>query len=86
MTAAKKKKELTIEDLLESANVQESLKDLEFEQGLSLLEELIRRVESGSLPLNSALSSYEKGVALIKALRAQLEGVEKRLIELKEQG
>jgi len=72
-------KEMKLEDLLGSEKPETLLTDLSFENGLKLLEELVGRVESGALPLEKAISSYEKGVALIEHLRKQLSGAEEKL-------
>jgi|GEM_PF-1429805 len=58
---------------------EKSLSGISFEEGLKLLEELVAGVESGSLPLDKAILSYEKGVALIAHLRALLSGAEQKL-------
>jgi len=72
-------KELSLKDLLTKENAEELVKDLDFEQGLKLLEELVEKVESGSLPLEKAVASYERGVALVERLRNLLSGAEERL-------
>ncbi len=76
---AEKKKKLTIKDLLEGKDVSKLVKDLSFEDGLELLEELVEQVEGGSLDLDRALASYEKGSLLLEKLRADLSGAEKKL-------
>ncbi|MCB0336559.1 MAG: exodeoxyribonuclease VII small subunit [Bdellovibrionales bacterium] len=75
-------KAITLKDLLAAEDVQEKVADLPFEQGLALLEELVEKVESGSLPLDSAISAYERGVNVLNHLRALLEGAEKKLEQL----
>lgn len=69
---------LSIKDLLAEGG-QDKLKDIPFEAGLKLLEELVSKVESGSLPLDKSILSYERGVALIEHLRALLSGAEQKL-------
>lgn len=39
-------------------------KDMKFEQALSDLEELVKSLENGQLPLEDAIQAFEKGVAL----------------------
>ena len=78
-----KNKEYTLEELLELEDPEKGLKDISFEHGLKLLEELVAKVESGALPLDKAVLSYQKGVALIQKLRAVLSGAEEKLRELK---
>ena len=55
------------------------LSTLSFEQSLKLLEELVASVESGSLPLDKAILSYEKGVQLVNQMRTLLSGAEEKL-------
>ncbi|RMG39780.1 MAG: exodeoxyribonuclease VII small subunit [Candidatus Dadabacteria bacterium] len=71
--------EISLNELLEDQNIDEKIKELSFEDGLKLLEELVEKVESGSLSLDKAVLSYEKGVALINRLRELLSGAEEKL-------
>ena len=52
----------------------------DFEQALAELESLVERLESGDLPLDEALQTFERGVALTRhcqtALRAAQQKVE----------
>ncbi|MBX7137624.1 MAG: exodeoxyribonuclease VII small subunit [Oligoflexia bacterium] len=70
---------VTLEDLLSAENSKELVKGLSFEQGLKLLEELVARVESGQLPLDRAIASYERGAFIIEQLRALLAGAEEKI-------
>jgi Exodeoxyribonuclease VII small subunit (EC 3.1.11.6) len=40
---------------------------LSFEESLNRLEEIVRHLEKGDLPLNDSLSLYEEGTGLIAA-------------------
>jgi len=73
---------LSLKDLLAEEG-QTKVSDVNFESGLKLLEELVGKVESGSLPLDKAILSYERGVALITHLRGVLKGAEQKLQTLK---
>jgi exodeoxyribonuclease VII small subunit len=53
-----------------------------FEQALIALEERVRRLESGDLPLDEALLLYEQGVELARDCHEQLEAAEKRVAAL----
>lgn len=53
-----------------------------FEEKLDELEALVRKMEGGSLPLNETLAAYEAGMKLSKALSEELDGAEKRMLEL----
>lgn len=70
----------TLEELLADRLAIESLT---FEDGIKLLERLVQAVESGSLPLETAITSYEKGSVLLKHLKGKLSGAEERLKILK---
>jgi len=75
------KKILSVDDLLSlsDGDLQELLNSITFEQGLALLEQLVQKVESGQLPLEIAVTSYEKGVAVANKLRALLHQAEERV-------
>ncbi|NLD82664.1 MAG: exodeoxyribonuclease VII small subunit [Clostridiales bacterium] len=57
-------------------------KQATFEEKLMELEELIRKMEGGSLPLDETLKAYEEGIRLSKALTEELSAAEKRMLEL----
>jgi len=78
-------KKISIEDILEKDGLDEKLADLSFEDGLRLLDELVQKVETGSLALDKAIVSYERGVALIEKLRGLLSGAEEKLKVLQRQ-
>ena len=73
----------TVEDLLNSTDPSKVLADLSFESGLALLDELVQKVESGSLPLDESLTAYESGNKLVERLKGILAAAEGRLIEVK---
>jgi exodeoxyribonuclease VII small subunit len=54
-------------------------RDLRFEEGMALLEELVARLESGDLSLEDALAAFEQGVALVRALNERLTDAERRV-------
>lgn len=72
-------KKINIEELLADADVEKKIAQLSFEDGLLVLEELVQKVESGSLALDKAIISYERGIALIERLRGLLSGAEEKL-------
>ena len=80
---AKETKEIKLDSILEG---KAELSSLSFEKGLALLEELVSRVESGSLPLDKAIEAYEQGVKLASKLQAELQGAEEKLKLLKKSG
>ncbi|MFT5429526.1 MAG: exodeoxyribonuclease VII small subunit [Myxococcota bacterium] len=50
-----------------------------FEEILSALEEEVGRLEQGDLPLEDALASFERGMALAKAGDETLSAAEKKV-------
>jgi exodeoxyribonuclease VII small subunit len=79
MAKAGKEVVVTLEALLSGEVSESQVGALSFEQALKLLEEVVTSVESGSLPLDRAIGSYEHGTALIKHLRQLLSGAEEKL-------
>ncbi|MBR3015951.1 MAG: exodeoxyribonuclease VII small subunit [Clostridia bacterium] len=57
-------------------------KQATFEDKLMELEGLVRKMESGSLPLGEALDAYEAGMKLSRQLTEELSAAEKRMLEL----
>jgi exodeoxyribonuclease VII small subunit len=52
---------------------------LSFETGLLQLENIVKEMESGELPLERALELFERGMKLSDACRKQLEEAETRV-------
>jgi exodeoxyribonuclease VII small subunit len=50
-----------------------------FETGLQELEQIVKEMESGELPLERALELFEKGMLLSESCRKQLEEAETRI-------
>jgi exodeoxyribonuclease VII small subunit len=50
-----------------------------FEDALQKLEDIVRKMESGDIPLDEALKSFEEGVKLIRFCSAKLEETERRV-------
>lgn len=72
-------REITLEGLLSGEVNDQQLASLSFEQALKLLEQVVTSVESGNLPLDRAIGSYEKGTGLIQHLRGLLSRAEEKL-------
>jgi len=51
----------------------------DFESALQRLEEIVKRLESGDLPLASALELFEEGVTLSSFCHARLEEAERKV-------
>ena len=54
-----------------------------FEERLGELEALVKGMEEGGLSLDRTLKSYEAGMKLAKELSNELDGAEKKMLELK---
>ncbi len=54
-----------------------------FEASVQRLEEIVRRMESGELPLEEALSLFGEGTALVKSANALLDAAELTVVKLK---
>lgn len=55
---------------------------LSFEDALRQLEERVRELERGDVPLERALALYEEGVGLVRSCHERLDDADKRIIEL----
>ena len=58
-------------------------KKLSFEQSLSRLDEIVRHLEKGDLPLKESLTLFEEGTALIKTCGTMLDEAEQQVVKLK---
>lgn len=72
-------KMVTVADLMAAEDPTALVGALRFEQGQALLQELVSRVESGDIPLDQAVQSYEVGSILLKHLRQLLNQAEERV-------
>jgi exodeoxyribonuclease VII small subunit len=53
--------------------------ELDFEQALAALEQLVAGLETGDQPLEQALASFERGVALTRRCQAALRAAEQKV-------
>ena len=53
-----------------------------FEKALIELEQRVRRLESGDVPLDEALSLFEEGVALARTCHEHLDAAQERVTAL----
>ena len=58
-------------------------KKLSFEQSLARLDEIVRHLEKGDLPLKESLTLFEEGTGLIKNCGMMLEEAEQQVVKLK---
>ena len=66
------------------ASVQEAEKTSSFEQGLAELEELLAKLEGGSLSPEEQVACYERGLELVKRCRTYLEAAATRISQVLE--
>ena len=58
-------------------------KNLSFEQSMARLDEIVRHLEKGDMPLNDSLALFEEGTALIRSCEKQLDEVEQKVVKLR---
>jgi exodeoxyribonuclease VII small subunit len=52
---------------------------MNFEDALRALEEVVRRLESGDVPLDDSITLYERGEALRRHCQARLDAAQARI-------
>jgi len=50
-----------------------------FEDALEKLEDIVKKMEAGDIPLDESLKSFEEGIRLIRFCSAKLEETERRV-------
>ena len=58
-------------------------KKLSFEQSLARLEEIVRHLEKGDMPLSDSLALFEEGTALISGCSSMLDEAEQKVVKLR---
>jgi exodeoxyribonuclease VII small subunit len=58
-------------------------KKLSFEESVSRLDEIVRHLESGDLPLSESLAMFEEGTKLITQCSKMLDAAEQKVVKLK---
>ena len=59
-------------------------KKLSFEQSMARLDEIVRHLEKGDMPLNDSLALFEEGTALIRSCEKQLDEAEQKVVKLRQ--
>ena len=59
--------------------VKKSLKNLKFDEALAMLEEKVKLLEDGSLPLEESLEVFKDGVELSKICASRLDTARRTL-------
>lgn len=57
-------------------------KEILFNEAMEQLEEIVRQLEQGDVPLEQALTLYEKGMKLSKVCHDKLQHAEKQLVTM----
>ncbi len=57
-----------------------------FESAMARLEEIVRMLESGNAPLDTSLTLFEEGVALVKFCNSKLDTAEQKVKILTDTG
>ncbi|GAB5380295.1 MAG: hypothetical protein Alis3KO_09470 [Aliiglaciecola sp.] len=61
--------------------------NLSFEQAMQELEQLVKEMESGDLPLEQALAKFERGISLARTSQSMLKSAEQKVqILMKQNG
>lgn len=58
------------------------LQKITFEQAMSELDEIVRKLENGQIPLEEAVKTYEKGMELKKICEEELKNAEMKIEKL----
>lgn len=54
-----------------------------FEESLVRLEEIVRHLERGDLPLSQSLALFEEGTALLSSCSTMLDEAEQKVVKLR---
>jgi exodeoxyribonuclease VII small subunit len=60
--------------------------ELSYEQARAELEEVVRRLETGGVPLEESLALWERGEALAAQCQAWLDGARRRMQAVRDAG
>lgn len=60
--------------------------ELLFNEAMEQLEDIVRRLEMGDVPLEESLKLYQKGMELSKVCHDKLQHAEKQLVTMMDDG
>ena len=60
-----------------------AVKKLSFEESLSKLDEIVRHLEKGDLPLSESLKLFEEGTSLLSTCSKMLDDAEQKVVKLR---
>ena len=72
--------------MTDPAKQESSGEPIDFEAALAELEELVGRMEAGSLSLEESLAAFERGIKLTRECQAALRSAELRIKALTQDG
>ncbi len=52
---------------------------MNFEESVKALEQIVKNLENGELPIEKSIEEFEKGIALVKECRKLLDAAEKQV-------
>ena len=58
-------------------------KKMSFEEALSRLDEIVRHLEKGDLPLSESLALFEEGTGLLASCSKMLDEAEQKVVKLR---
>ena len=58
-------------------------KKMSFEESLNRLDEIVRHLEKGDLPLSDSLTLFEEGTGLLSACSKMLDDAEQKVVKLR---
>ena len=58
-------------------------KKLSFEESVARLDDIVKHLENGDMPLSESLSMFEEGTNLISACSKMLDEAEQKVVKLK---
>lgn len=61
-------------------------KEIMFNDAMQQLEEIVRQLEQGDVPLEEALTLYQKGMHLSKVCHSKLQNAEEQLVTMMQDG
>lgn len=61
-------------------------KEIMFNDAMQQLEEIVRQLEQGDVPLEEALTLYQKGMELSKVCHDKLQSAEEQLVTMMQDG
>ncbi len=68
------------------ADIPYNIEEIPLEQVFSMLEEILKTLESEELPLEQSFKEYMEGMSLIKVCNDKIDKVEKAVLQLNENG